>query len=182
MGGGGHLRTGGVGCGVGGGRSNCMLGGQIEWVSTQLVATAVKEIPHWPAIHLAIIQACFSLSSRVLLVSNLRRSNWKCTVKRFFKSTVMLEPQCMRGRTSHTQKRATSYICNKSQMYIWTEAVFPLSECLQYIYCSHIHLDSPLYIWDLLQTQTHSFFGWDSVTSHAVVLNHLSSPIGFDLV
>ena len=27
--------------------------------------------------------------SRVLLVSNLRRSNWKCTVKRFFKSTVM---------------------------------------------------------------------------------------------
>ena len=30
------------------------------------------------------------LSSRVLLVSNLRRSNWKCTVKRFFKSTVMM--------------------------------------------------------------------------------------------
>jgi hypothetical protein len=24
------------------------------------------------------------------MVSNLRRSNWKCTVKRFFKSTVMI--------------------------------------------------------------------------------------------
>jgi len=41
-------------------------------------------------VHLAIIQACFCLSSQVLLVSNLRRSNWKCTVKRFFKSTVMV--------------------------------------------------------------------------------------------
>ena len=30
------------------------------------------------------------MSSRVLLVSNLSRSNWKCTVKRFFKSTVMI--------------------------------------------------------------------------------------------
>lgn len=57
--------------------------------STQLVATVVNERSHQPAVHLAIIQACFSSSSRVLLVSNLRRSNWKCTVKRFFKSTVM---------------------------------------------------------------------------------------------
>ena len=57
---------------------------------TQLVATVVKENPPQPTVHLAIIQACFTLSSRVLLVSNLRRSNWKCTVKRFFKSTVMI--------------------------------------------------------------------------------------------
>jgi hypothetical protein len=33
-------------------------------------------------VHLAIIQACFT--------SNLRRSNWKSTVQRFFKSTVMI--------------------------------------------------------------------------------------------
>jgi hypothetical protein len=58
--------------------------------STQLVATVVKERPPRPTVHLTIIQACFTFSSRVLLVSNLRRSNWKCTVKRFFKSTVMV--------------------------------------------------------------------------------------------
>ena len=49
-----------------------------------------REISSTATVHLAIIQAWFSLSSRVLLVSNLRRSNWKCTVKRFFKSTVMV--------------------------------------------------------------------------------------------
>ena len=73
-----------------GARSNCMLGGQTEWGSTQLVATVVREKSQQPTVHLAIIQACFTSSSRVLLVSNLRRSNWKCTVKRFFKSTVMI--------------------------------------------------------------------------------------------
>jgi len=67
------------------------LGVEPNDCSTQLVATAVKENPPQPTVHLAIIQACFTLSSRVLLVSNLRRSNWKCTVKRFFKSTVMIE-------------------------------------------------------------------------------------------
>ena len=81
--------VGGVGV-VWGARSNCMLGGRTEWGSTQLVATVVNERSHQPTVHLTIIQACFSLSSRVLLVSNLRRSNWKCTVKRFFKSTVMI--------------------------------------------------------------------------------------------
>ena len=77
------------GCNMGA-RSNCMFGGQTEWGSTRLVAMVVRETwSQQPTIHLAIIQTCFSLSSRVLLVSNLRRSNWKCTVKRFFKSTVM---------------------------------------------------------------------------------------------
>ena len=57
---------------------------------TQLVATGVEERSPQPTVHLTIIQACFTLSSRVLLVSNLRRSNWKCTVKRFFKSTVTI--------------------------------------------------------------------------------------------
>ena len=77
------------GCNMGA-RSNCMFGGQTEWGSTRLVAMVVRETEsQQPTIHLAIIQTCFSLSSRVLLVSNLRRSNWKCTVKRFFKSTVM---------------------------------------------------------------------------------------------
>ena len=66
------------------------LGVEQNDCSTQLVATVVKENPPQPTVHLAIIQACFTLSSRVLLVSNLRRSNWKCTVKRFFKSTVMV--------------------------------------------------------------------------------------------
>ena len=56
-------------------------------------------------VHLTIIQACFTLSSRVLLVSNLRRSNWKCTVKRFFKSTVMIE--------SITQERTTSHVTDR---------------------------------------------------------------------
>ena len=66
------------------------LGIEPNECSTQLVATVVKERSPQPTIHLAIIQACFTLSSRVFLVSNLRRSNWKCTVKRFFKSTVMI--------------------------------------------------------------------------------------------
>ena len=56
-------------------------------------------------IHLTIIQACFTLSSRVLLVSNLRRSNWKCTVKRFFKSTVMIESIERERTTSHVTDR-----------------------------------------------------------------------------
>jgi len=58
---------------------------------TQLVATVFKKKSSPCTTDLlAIIQVCFTLSSRVLLVSNLNRSNWKCTVKRFFKSTVML--------------------------------------------------------------------------------------------
>ena len=56
-------------------------------------------------VHLTIIQACFTLSSRVLLVSNLRRSNWKCTVKRFFKSTVMI--------VSVVRVRTTSYVTDR---------------------------------------------------------------------
>ena len=94
---------GGVGGGVVGGGD---VGGPVQIAclgvepnesSTQLVATAVEERPPQPTVHLAIIQACFTLSSRVLLVSNLRRSNWKCTVKRFFKSTVMLQSTRERG-------------------------------------------------------------------------------------
>ena len=60
------------------------LGIEPNGCSTQLVATVVKERSPQPTVHLTIIQACFTLSSRVLLVSNLRISNWKCTVKRFF--------------------------------------------------------------------------------------------------
>ena len=56
-------------------------------------------------VHLTIIQACFTLSSRVLLVSNLRRSNWKCTVKRFFKSTVMIVSDVRVRTTSHVTDR-----------------------------------------------------------------------------
>ena len=77
------------GCGWGPVQIACS-GVKLNDYSTQLVATVVNERSHQPAVHLAIIQACFSSSSRVLLVSNLRRSNWKCTVKRFFKSTVMI--------------------------------------------------------------------------------------------
>jgi hypothetical protein len=89
------LGWGEVGCGgggwwYGGPVQIACLGVESNVCSTQLVATAVEERPPQPTVHLAIIQACFTLSSRVLLVSNLRRSNWKCTVKRFFKSTVML--------------------------------------------------------------------------------------------
>ena len=73
------------------------LGVEQNDCSTQLVATVVKENPPQPTVHLAIIQACFTLSSRVLLVSNLRRSNWKCTVKRFFKSTVMMASSTREG-------------------------------------------------------------------------------------
>lgn len=73
-----------------GARSNCILGGRIEW----LFNPARRHDGRWETsstqiVHLAIIQAWYTSSSRVLLVSNLRRSNWKCTVKRFFKSTVM---------------------------------------------------------------------------------------------
>ena len=81
----------GVGVGrIGGPVQIACSGVKLNDGSTQLVATVVNERSHQPAVHLAIIQACFSSSSRVLLVSNLRRSNWKCTVKRFFKSTVMI--------------------------------------------------------------------------------------------
>ena len=66
----------------GGGVQIACLGVELNDCPTQLVATVVKENPPQPTVHLAIIQACFTLSSRVLLVSNLRRSNWKCTVKR----------------------------------------------------------------------------------------------------
>ena len=51
-------------------------------LSSKLITTMVVEVrPPQPAFHLTIIQACFTLSSLVLLVSNLRRSNWECTVK-----------------------------------------------------------------------------------------------------
>ena len=75
---------------VWGARSNCILGGRIEW----LFNPARRHDGRWETsstqiVHLAIIQAWYTSSSRVLLVSNLRRSNWKCTVKRFFKSTVI---------------------------------------------------------------------------------------------
>ena len=50
--------------------------------SSKIIATmAVEERPPQPAIHLTIIKACYTLSSLVLLVSNLGRSNWECTVK-----------------------------------------------------------------------------------------------------
>ena len=39
----------------------------------------------------------------MLLVSNLRRSNWKCTVKRFFKSTVMIVVLHVQGRQGPSQ-------------------------------------------------------------------------------
>mgnify|MGYP006179861843 CR=1 FL=1 len=93
----------GVGRCWGGAVQIACLGVEPNDCSTQLVATAVKENPPQPTVHLAIIQACFTLSSRVLSVSNLRRSNWKCTVKRFFNSTVMIA-YIMRGESLHTTK------------------------------------------------------------------------------
>ena len=100
-----------------GARSNCMFGGQTEWGSTRLVAMVVRETwSQQPTIHLAIIQTCFNLSSRVLLVSNLRRSNWKCTVKRFFKSTVMSSGHCDRNMVNAHKITASNLLCAKSQM------------------------------------------------------------------
>ena len=64
------------GGGMGRGVQIACLGVKPNECSTQLVATGVEERPPQPTVHLAIIQACFTLSSRVLLVSNLRRSNW----------------------------------------------------------------------------------------------------------
>ncbi len=91
------------GGGMGGAVQIACLGVEPNKCSTQLVATGVEERPPQPTIHLTIIQACFTLSSRVLLVSNLRRSNWKCTVKRFFNSTGMIA-YIMRGESLHTTK------------------------------------------------------------------------------
>ena len=79
----------GVNAGYGGPVQITCSGVERNEFSTRLFATTTKMLLPVPVDHLAIIQACFTLSSRVLLVSNLRRSNWKCTVKRFFKSTVM---------------------------------------------------------------------------------------------
>ncbi len=86
----------GVGFGWGPVQITC-LGVKRNEFSTRLFATTAKMLLLAPVVHLAIIQACFGLSSRVLLVSYLRRSNRKCTVKRFFKSTVMLFRTCARG-------------------------------------------------------------------------------------
>ena len=79
-----YVFSGGYGVEMGA-RSYCMLGGRIEWDSIQLVAMVVKKksFQQQLTIHLAINQAWFSLSSQVLLVSTLKRSAWKCTVKRF---------------------------------------------------------------------------------------------------
>ena len=55
------------------------------------------------------------LSSRVLLVSNLRRSNQMCTVKRFFKSTVMLLHSCVRKAVSHSRTQALVLIAARFQ-------------------------------------------------------------------
>ena len=55
-------------------------------------------------VHLAIIQACFT--------SNLRRSNWKSTVQRFFKSTVMIV-FIVQGESLHTTRGI--YLVNEAR-------------------------------------------------------------------
>ena len=56
------------GCGGGPVQIACS-GVKLNDGSTELVVTVVNEGSNQPAVHLAIIQACFSLSSQVLLVS-----------------------------------------------------------------------------------------------------------------
>ena len=99
-------------CLVWGARSNCILGGRIEW----LFNPARRHDGRWETsstqiVHLAIIQAWYTSSSRVLLVSNLRRSNWKCTVKRFFKSTVMR--LCRRARGDYEIPWISIFMINR---------------------------------------------------------------------
>ena len=57
------------GRGKGGGVQIACSGVELNECSTQLVATVIGERPPQPTVHRAIIQACFNLSSRVLLVS-----------------------------------------------------------------------------------------------------------------
>jgi hypothetical protein len=68
------------------------------------------------------------LSSRVLLVSNLRRSNWKCTVMRFFKSTVMSDVWMCEQQPHH---REVSY---SKQSKAWMQSCLPGVEVL--VICS----------------------------------------------
>ena len=132
FGGGGHRGYGVVWCGGGPVQIACS-GVKLNDGSTQLVATVVNERSHQPAVHLAIIQACFSSSSRVLLVSNLRRSNWKCTVKRFFKSTVMLWWIVHAGAISHI-------LVHTCGSYSWSKSLmqFMIFVCLTFVLCDRM--------------------------------------------
>ncbi len=128
------------------------LGVKRNEFSTRLFATTAKMLLLAPVVHLAIIQACFGLSSRVLLVSYLRRSNRKCTVKRFFKSTVMMRWSAHEQRSNFTGGKTTfalmhefnaNLIQNNFENYyprlytFWFRSNNPKFSQVRYYYTSH---------------------------------------------